>query len=864
MTRRFVLSIIILFLGIQLLAQEQTDFSSLNVIDYKKPNDYIIKDITISGVKYLDKNILITLSGLTIQRQITIPGEDITRAVEKLWKQGLFSDIKITTAEIQGDSIILDIYLQERPRLSELEIIGVKKSHEKDLREALELKRGVQVTENTINKAKGSIRDFLYNKKYLNAKIDIYQSDDTISRQNNVNLKVVIDRGSKVKIKEINFVGNEVITDAKLRRKMKETKRRDLNIFKASKFIESDYKDDKEKVIAAYNEKGYRDAEIIRDSIYKISDKRIGIQIEIFEGNQYFFRNIDWVGNTKYSASLLDVALKIKKGDPYDTEMLNKRLNIDEDAVSSLYLDNGYLFFNCNPTIMKIDGDSIDLQMRIYEGKRVRLNNIIIKGNDKTNEHVVRRELRTKPGELFSKSEIMRSQREIAQLGHFDPEQFGIEPININQAEGTVDLEYTLVEKSNDQLEIAGGWGANMFIGTIGLRFSNFSIGRVLKKDAWKPIPSGDGQTLSLRVQTNGEYYSAYSFSFVDPWFGGRKPNSFSVSFYHTVRKNTNYVYEVSDEFIKVTGATVGLGQRLKWPDDYFTISNSINYQLYRLNDWTGFIMSNGNANNLSISTTFARNSIDWPIYPRRGSQFSLTLQITPPYSLFKDEKWWTLSQAQIDTIVSTETAEYRSSTGLPLEYFVSAAIKDKENQSKYNWMEYHKWKYKGSWYIKIWKDMVLAANTEFGYLGYFNKDVGHAPFGKFKLGGDGLSGYNMYDEEYIGLRGYENSSLTPPYNSNYKNGNVYEKINFELRYPISLKPQAVIYVLGFVEAGNSWESLDNFNPFKVKRSAGIGLRAFLPMFGLLGVDWGYGFDEIPGNADANGSQFHFVIGQQF
>ncbi|HAN17674.1 MAG: hypothetical protein A2X13_03510 [Bacteroidetes bacterium GWC2_33_15] len=870
MRRKFLLSFIILITGIHLSAQEETDYSSLDVIDYKRPKNYIIKDITVSGIKYLDKNILVTLSGLTVNRQISVPGEDITRSIEKLWGQGLFSDVKITTTDIQGDSISLDIYLQERPRLSEFEIFGLKKSQEKDLRETLELKRGVQVTENTLNNTKRTINDYLYKKKYLFSKVDIVQSDDTLSRANNVNLKVFIDRGKKVKIKEIDFVGNEVFTDAKLRRKMKETKRRDINIFKGSKYIESDYKDDKNLVVAAYNSKGYRDAEIVSDSIYKINDRRIGIRINVFEGNQYFFRNIEWVGNTKYSTSVLDASLKIKKGDPYDTEMLSKRLNIDEDAVSNLYLDNGYLFFSVNPTIQKIDGDSIDLQMRMYEGKRVRLNNIIIKGNDKTNEHVIRRELRTKPGELFSKSEIMRSQREIAQLGHFDPEQFGIEPININQAEGTVDLEYTLVEKSNDQLEIAGGWGANMFIGTIGLRFSNFSIKQVLKKNAWRPIPSGDGQTLSLKVQTNGEYYSAYSASFMDPWFGGKKPNSFSVSFYHTSRHSTSssYLVEVGEEYIKVTGASVGLGQRLKWPDDYFTISNSINYQLYSLNDWSGFIMSNGYANNISFGSTFARSSVDWPIYPRRGSTFSLSLQITPPYSLFKAEKWWELSQADRDTLNANTIESFGDSwddlTSDEQNDYLEYYYTDKVNQTKYKWLEYHKWKYKGAWYLKVWKDMVLAANTEFGYLGYFNKNVGYAPFGKFELGGDGLSGYSMYDVEYIALRGYENQSVTPYDKNGDKAGNVYEKINFELRYPISLKPQAVIYVLAFVEAGNAWESIDVFNPFKVKRSAGIGLRAFLPMFGLLGVDWGYGFDDIPGRTDANGSQFHFVIGQQF
>jgi len=505
----------------------------------------------------------------------------------------------------------------------------------------------------------------------------------------------------------------------------------------------------------------------------------------------------------------------------------------------------------------------------MHEGKQVSLNKIIIKGNDRTNEHVIRRELKTKPGELFSKAEIIRSQQLLAQLGYFDPEQFGIEPININQSEGTVDLEYSVVEKSTDQLELSGGWGANMFVGTLGLRFSNFSARNILKKGAWKPVPSGDGQTLSLRAQTNGKYYSSYSISFMEPWFGGKKPNSLSVSAYYSIQKKTNWLtFSVGEEYMKIFGASVGLGQRLKWPDDYFIISNSINYQRFDLNQWDYFIFENGTSNNISLSSTFARNSTDQIIYPRMGSSFSLTLQITPPYSLFKKKDWWVLNTDERTNVAAEVEESYGDDWGDLNEEtqtgFINSAIADKEYSRKFNWIEYHKWKYKGAWYLRIWKDLVLAANSEFGYQGYFNQDIGYSPFGRFELGGDGLSGYSLYGVETIALRGYENNSLTALDANGRKSGNVYEKINFELRYPISLKPQAVIYVLGFVEAGNSWIDINDYNPFKVKRSAGIGLRAFLPMFGLLGVDWGYGFDEIPGRPDVNGSQFHFVIGQQF
>ncbi|PLX19805.1 MAG: outer membrane protein assembly factor BamA [Marinilabiliales bacterium] len=885
MIRRFLLSVIITFLATAVFSQE-IDYKSMPVSDYKKSQEYIIRDVNVTGLKYLDKSILVNLSGLTPGREIVIPGDDITKAIQKLWDQGLFSDVKIYVTGFIKDSVNLEIYLQERHRLSELHIHGLKKAKENDIREKLELKRGMQVTENLINNSERVILNYLYDKKYLNAKVDIVQADDTTLKLNNVKLNIYIDKGEKVKIKDINFYGNSVFSDNKLRRKMKETKIVNLNFFKPSKFIEETFEEDKVLVIKEYNKQGYRDAEIVLDSIYKVSPDRISIDITVSEGKQYFFRDIDWVGNTKYTSEILSRMLKIKKGDPFDTELLNDRLSLDEDAVSNLYLDNGHLFFNVVPTIQEIDNDSIDIQMRISEGKRVSLNKVVIHGNTKTNEHIIRRELRTKPGELFSKAEIMRSQRELAQLGYFDPEQFGIEPTNINQAEGLVDLEYTLAEKSTDQLEVSGGWGANMFVGTIGLRFSNFSARNVFTKGAWRPVPSGDGQTLSLRAQTNGKYYSAYSISFMEPWFGGKKPNSLSVSAYYNIQRRSSSFYfgDIGSEYMKIIGGSIGLGQRLRWPDDYFTISNSVNYQRYELNDWNYFIVQDGTSNNLSFSTTFARNSTDQIIYPRFGSSFAITLQLTPPYSLFKKDKFWELTQseqASLETDMDNKFSDYsdgewRDELGGEgsnyldidvradyIESQVENAIYKESIGRKYGWIEYHKWKYKGSWYLKIWKDLVLAVNSEFGYLGYYNKDLGYAPFGKFDLGGDGMSGYSLYGVETIALRGYENSSLTPR-NGNTKNGNVYEKINFELRYPISLKPQATIYVLGFVEGGNAWADIDDFNPFHVKRSAGVGLRAFLPMFGLLGVDWGYGFDDIPGVPDASGSQFHFVIGQQF
>jgi len=827
MIKKISLYIILLF-GIQTcLFSQGIDYNHLQVVDYSNSRDYEIADITISGVEFLQPEVLKSISGLQVGEQITVPGDRLTKVVQKFWDQGLFSDVKITALKIEKGKIWLDIYLKEQPRLSRLEIDGLKKGESQDLMEKLNLRNGSQITADVLNNTERIIKEHFIEKGFYNTEIDIKQTPDTL-RGNSVKLTVYVRKNDRVKIEDIHFIGNKVYSETRLRRVMKKTKKIDLNIFKPSKFIKNDFKEDKESLLTFYNKNGYRDAKLKRDSLIILNDKRIMLYIFLEEGDKYFFRNIKWVGNTIYPSEILNAYLGVKKGDVFDETVLDKRLNSDEDAVSSLYLDNGYLFFTVDPVEVKIEDDSIDFEMRIYEGKQATINDVIIRGNTETNEHVIRREIRTLPGDLFDRSLLIRTVRELAQLGHFDPENITPNPIP-NPTEGTVDLEYNLVERANDQLEISGGWGANMLVGTIGLRFSNFSAKNMLNPQAWRPIPTGDGQTLSIRAQSNGKYYQAYNLSFIEPWFGGKKPNSLVVSFYHTITNNSNYWYEAGDKSFKISGASIGLGRRLAWPDDFFTLYNEISLQQYKLDNWTGyFLFSDGVSKNFSFNTILARKSVDQLIYPRRGSTFSLSLQLTPPYSLFSDRDYVNMPDGQ-----------------------------------KYKWIEYHKWKFLADWYSTLAGNLVLTTKAQFGYLGYYNAKVGPSPFEGFDLGGDGMSGYNIYGYETIGLRGYENSSLTPRVNG-MKSGNVYTKLTMELRYPITLNPSATVFVLGFLEGGDAWYSIDQFNPFRIKRSAGIGLRAFLPMFGLLGIDWGYGFDAIPGNPNANKNQFHFTIGQQF
>ena len=837
MYRKTLIVIYIVLLNFNIFSQVSSINSRLAGLDYSNPKEYEIGGITVSGIKYLDQNVLIHLSGLKVGDIVIIPGEKITQAIEKLWKQGLFADVKITATKIIGNRIFIDIYLKERPRLSKFSFTGVSKSEADDIREEIRLLKGSQVTDNILINTRNKIKKFYIEKGFLKTVVNIQQIEDT-ALINNVELRINVFKNEKVKINEIIFNGDSVLKEAKLRRTMKETKRKKwYNIFKPSKLIETKYEEDKDKIIAKYNELGYRDAKIVSDSIYFHNDKTINIELNIEEGPKYYFRNIAWVGNSKYPSEFLDAVLGIEKGDIFDQSVLDNKLFIEEDAVSSLYLDNGYLFFSVTPVEIKIENDSIDIEMRIIEGKQARINRVTISGNTKTNEHVIRREIRTKPGQLFSRSDIIRSHRELAQLGYFDPERLDVTPIP-NPIDGTVDLEYTVEEKPSDQIELSGGWGANMVVGTLGLVFNNFSIRNIFKAEAWRPLPSGDGQKLSLRAQTNGTYYQSYSVSFIEPWLGGKKPNSFSISAYHSIRNYGTYGYSSdAGSSMKVSGIAMGLGRRLKWPDDFFILSHELSYQQYNLKNYGSyFLFSDGKSNNISLRTTFSRNSVSQPIYPRRGSLFSLSLQLTPPYSnkLFTDK-------------------DYTNMT-------------DKE---KYKWIEYHKWTFKSSWYTTLAGKLVLNTKAEFGFLGIYNKDIGPSPFEGFNLGGDGLSGYNLYGRETIALRGYSNGptnqgSLTPVVNGRVVGGNIYDKFTLELRYPFSLNPSATIYGLVFLEGGNAWYEHKSFDPFDIKRSAGVGIRVFLPMFGMLGVDWGYGFDNEVGVLERHRGEFAFIIGQQF
>ncbi len=825
-----LLIIAFFFIVFSPLSGQDQEKKPLQVINYGLTKTYEIGGVTISGLKYLNQtNILIQMTGLVVGESIEIPGTKIREAIEKLWDQKLFSDIQITATKFIEDKIFLDIYLQEQPRLSSFSFTGVNKTEADDLTEKVKLIRGTEVTANLLSRTDKIITDHFVNKGYLNVGVEIRQEPDSVMVNYSV-LSVIVTKGDKVKIRDMVFEGGTVIPEAKLRRLMKETKKKTwYNVFKSSKYIQDNLDDDLQNILVRYNELGYRDAQIVKDSLYRNDDGTVGLVIGIEEGKQYFFRNISWVGNTKYSSESLSKQLNIKKGHVFDQTLLDARLTYDNDAVANEYLDNGYLFYQSIPVEVNVEGDSIDLEIMIQEGSQARINNVTVSGNDRTNEHVIRREIHSRPGDLFNRSAVMRSIRELAQLGYFDAEAITphIEP---NEDDGTVDIEYQVVERANDQIEISGGWGAGMVIGTLGVRFGNFSARNFFNKNAWRPLPSGDGQSLSLRAQSNGKFYQSYSASFVEPWLGGKKANSFSVSLYHTMQTNGFQVDDPSRASMKISGASLGLGRRLSWPDDFFSLVNSLSFKKYDLTNWTYFLIKNGVSNNLSFSTNFARNSTDQIIYPRRGSNFMLGLQITPPYSLFNGKDYSTL-----------------------------------EIEERYKWIEYHKWTFKASWFTKLWSvgagekqlDFVLATKAEFGFLGFYDK-YARSPFEGFEVGGDGMMGYSYYGKDIIALRGYANSSITPP-----QGANLYNKFTMELRFPISLNPSATLYALTFIEGGNAWYEFKDFNPFNMVRSAGFGVRIFLPMFGMMGVDWGYGFDELPHNLGKNGSQFHFVLGQQ-
>lgn len=844
----------------------------MSKINYERPTEYVVGGITVSGVENVDQNVIIMLSEIDLGAKIKIPGDVITGAIRKLWRQGLFENISITATSIQGNKIFLDINLRERPRLSKFSFQGIRKAEADDIREKINLSRGDVVTDHLIIRTKNIITDHYASKGLLNAEVTITEKkNDKVD--NFEDLVIAIKKNKKVRISEINIIGNSEISDNSLNSAMKETKEKGyfnplnplgplvidmvtdvatlklkkiqddisnyistnykVNIMKGSKYIESNYKDDLELIVQKYNKLGYRDAHIIKDSIYKVDNQNIGIDITLEEGNKYYFRNIDWIGNTIYTSEFLTTIFGIRKGDVYNKELLETNLNYNPMGydISSLYMDNGYLFFSAMPVEVYVSNDSIDLEIRIFEGKQARINKVTIKGNDKTNDHVVIRELRTVPGQLFSRSDIIRSTRELSNLQYFNAET--IQPdIKPNAAEGTVDVEYVVEETSADQIELSGGWGYGRIIGTIGLKFNNFSLNNFFKKDAWRPIPSGDGQKLALRLQTYGKDYISWSVSFTEPWLGGKKANALTTSYSHSLYTNSLAKSDTNYASFIIDGVTVGIGKRLTWPDDFFTLYQGINFQRYKLNNYgTIFPIGTGTGvyHNISYEINLGRNSISQPIYPRSGSDISLGLELTPPYSLFSDKDYTTIG-----------------------------------DNEKYKWIEYHKWKAKAYWYFELMDKLVLATKFRFGYLGHYNADLGTTPFERFYLGGDGLSGYNNFDgRELIGMRGYANETVTPLY---YKEtnigGTVFTRYTLELRYPISLNPSSTIYVQTFFEAGNSWLGSYNFDPFDLKRSAGVGLRVFLPMFGMLGLDWAYGFDPIPGIPTANGSHFHFSLNQ--
>ena len=857
------------FLSIVLLALSTSLAFAQVEVDYTRPRKYIVGDVSVEGNTYFSSNQIVSQTGLLKGREVTIPGDDISDAIKKLTSKGFFEDVGIYIDHFSParDSVWLTIKIMERPRVSNFSFTGVKSSEKKDLEERLNLRRGRDFSDYVKNSSVGIIKRYYAEKGYLLCEVDVQTRKDSMVRHA-IQVNFAVDKGPKVRIKDINFIGNEHLSDYKLAKSMKKTKSNKFyNFFNSKKFNEKEYPEDKKSLISAFNEAGYRDARIVRDSVYMVDvvgkngkvKKRICIDIEVDEGKKYYFRDVKWTGNSVYSAEALNEVLKIQKGDVYDKVTLQKRLygggkQTDYD-VSKLYRDNGYLFFGLQPVETNIQNDSVDVEIRVTEGKQATVNNIVINGNDLTNEKVVRRQIFTRPGYLFSQSDFERSIREISSLGQFDPEAIMSEggySIVPNQMDNTVDLIYNVTEKPSSQLELSGGWGGNTFVATIGVSFNNFSTHRLFDKNAWRPVPLGDAQNLAFRFQTNGTYYTALTASFTEPWLFGKKPTSLNLSAYYTRQTNSYLALNIlsHDRQMEVFGFSASLGKRLKWPDSFFVLYNGLSWQTYKLTNWYSgyFIFDDGLANNLSYTVNLSRNSTDQMIYPRQGSEFSASLALTPPYSLFR--KYDFDDSGNKFSVPSYKDVDYSNWS----------------SQNRYRWIEYHKWKFSAAQYIKLVGDLVLMTKAQFGYLGYYNRNWGYSPFEGFLLGGDGMSGYSTYGSDVISLRGYENYALTPYLPTNYNSngyayaGNVYDKFTVELRYPVILQPQSTIYVLAFLEGGNCWSDIRQFNPFQIYRSAGVGVRVFLPMVGLIGVDWGYGFDS----SSKGGSQFHFVIGQQF
>jgi len=886
MYKRIVLFLFSLCVAFSAYAQESDSTKvespvEVPIVSYSlSPKRYKIADIEVTGVKgSYEDYVLIGFSGLSVGDEVEVPGDEITSAVKRFWRQGLFSDVKILATKIEGDQVWLEIQLRQRPRISEINYNGIKKGEREELETRVGLRKGHQITPNLMNRAEILIQRYFDGKGFKNVDVQIIQKDD-ISREGEVIVDINIDKNEKTKVNRIYFSGNEALTDRDLKRAMKKTNekfapKRDFKtsireIFSTKKFTTDEYENDKKNIIAKYNEKGYRDAVLIADSVVNFDEKRVDVFLSLEEGQQYFLKDIRFVGNTHYATDYLSAVLGMKPGEVYNQKKLIERLTMDEDAMANVYYNNGYLFFSADPVEIDIQNDSITLEIRIQEGPQATINRVIINGNDRVYEDVVRRELRTKPGMLFSREELMRSVREIAQMQHFDPENLVPNPIPDGE-NGTVDIEYNLATKASDQIEFSAGWGQTGVIGKVSLRFSNFSINNLFNPGTYKGIiPQGDGQTLTLSGQTNGRYYQSYSVSFLDPWFGGKRPNTLSVTTYFSkmtdissnyLSQNSYYMdpymgyggsyggrygssyggymnYDAAlnpDKYMTMLGLSVGYGKRLRWPDDYFMFMATLNYQMYNMKDWDYFLVRNGTSHNINLELLLQRNSIDNPLYTRYGSQFSFSVAATPPYSLWENKDYASLS-----------------------------------TDERYRMIEYHKWKFKAKIFspltsMAVKRTPVLMTRVEYGFLGAYNEEK-RSPFETFYVGGDGMSGYSgQYATETIALRGYENGSIAG--NGGYASyGYAYSRLGMELRYPFLLEPSSTIYGLAFVEAGNAWTDLGQFNPFDLKRSAGFGVRIFLPMIGLMGIDWGYGFDapNYGGNGERNGSKFSFVIGQEF
>ncbi len=853
-------------------------------VDYNNPKEYEIAEIEVVGSEFLDKNSIISISGLSVGQKVKIPGDAISGAIKKLWNQGILGDVSIFVSKVEGNRVFLTIELKERARLTKFTFEGLNKTQKSDIEDEIKLIRGRVVTDAVLKNTELIIKKYLQEKGYLNAEVRIVQQKDTLL-SNSVQLKITVNKNHKVKVEEIIFTGNDLFTDAKLKSKMKNTGEKvrftlvrdivgrafnifkpkevksfvtskkpfgwkefrgylhnnaKLNVFKSAKFLEAKYEEDKKSLIAFYNSKGYRDAEIVADSVVK-KDKTVAVYLTVEAGRRYYFGDINWSGNYVYDAATLDRVLGIKKGDVYDMELVQKKLTYNPEGIdiSSLYMDDGYLFFDVQPVEVKIDGDSIDLEMRIMEGAQATLDKVTVSGNDRTNDHVVIRELRTLPGQKFSRRELIRTQRELAQLGYFNPETVTPKVVP-NPAKETADIEWQVEERPSDQIELSGGWGGPIgFVGTLGVVFNNFSIRKIPYPKQWSPLPVGDGQKLAVRFQANGKRFQTYSVSFSEPWLGGRKPNSFGLSYSYSVQRQYRTFAARDNDLsgtLGVQGITASLGRRVTWPDDFFTLSNSLSYLKYVLDRYgasfggSALGFTDGTANSFTFNTTLARNSVDQPMYPRSGSSISLSASFTPPYSLIR-----------------------------------GTSLADAPPEEKYKWVEYHKWMFDSWYYLKLVGDLVLVNRVHIGVIGSYDKNSPGTPFERFSLGGDGLAGQNfILATDIIGLRGYPNNSLRPYDTKNeISGGTVFNKFVFELRYPVSLAQSATIYLLTFAEGGNNWNVLGDYNPYNLYKSAGFGVRVFMPAFGLLGVDYGYGFDTVPGASSRSGGQFHFSIGQQ-